>query len=118
MVKVVYANKYTGTTVHDIYLECKADEVKDYVSKLGTEGYDFPEKLTRCLSSKEIDYILVALSNKHTVSNIVNSFYVSCEQNIWEKVSRDDFINAIKEITMETKSLSVDKNHSVDVTNM
>lgn len=111
MVKVVYANKYTGTTVHDIYLECEADEVKDYVSKLGTEGYEFPEKLTRCLSSKEIDYILVALSNKHTVSNIVNSFYVACVQDIWQEVSHDDFMNTIKEIAMESKSLSVDKKH-------
>ena len=109
MVKVVYANKYTGTTVHDIYLECKADEVKDYVSKLGTEGYDFPEKLTKCLSSKEIDYILVALSNKHTVSNIINSFYVACEQNIWQEVTADDFINAIKEITQKAENININE---------
>ena len=44
MVKVLYANKNTGTVVHDIYLSCSEHEIKEYILKFGTAEVDFPVK--------------------------------------------------------------------------
>lgn len=46
MVKVLYANKQTGTVVHDIYLSCREDEVKEYIQKFGTNEIEFPQEVS------------------------------------------------------------------------
>ena len=83
MVKVLYANKQTGTVVHDIYLSCREDEVKEYIQKFGTN------KLVYELASQELDMLLYSLHSTNKKRNeFIDCFYIACNK-IWEEVKLD-----------------------------
>ena len=89
MVKVLYANKQTGTVVHDIYLSCREDEVKEYIQKFGTNEIEFPQKLVYELASQELDMLLYSLhSTNKKRKEFIDCFYIACNK-IWEEVKLD-----------------------------
>jgi hypothetical protein len=90
MVNIIYANKNTGTVIHDIYLSCKESEVKDTILKFGTVGVEFPVKFIKELPQEELDYILYAMNGSvKKQKELLNCFYISCVK-IWEEVKLDE----------------------------
>ena len=101
MVKVLYANKNTGTVVHDIYLSCSEHEIKEYILKFGTAEVDFPVKLVKELNDNEMNMILYSLNaSPKKQKELIDCFYVSCNK-IWEEVKFDDFISDIRTLLDE-----------------
>ena len=91
MIKVVYANKKTGTVIHDIFLSCKESELKNTILNFGTIDFEFPDKLIKELPAAELDSILVALgsSSIKKQKEVLSCFYISCVK-IWEEVRLED----------------------------
>lgn len=104
MVKVLYANKQTGTVVHDIYLSCREDEVKEYILNFGTNGIEFPEKLVKELSPHELDMLLFNLHSSYKKKKeYLDCFHITCNK-VWEEVKLED---------IDFKSMFLDENYSI-----
>lgn len=108
MVKVLYANKHTGTVIHDIYLSCKEAEVKEYILSFGTNGIEFPEKLVKELPPHELDMLLFNLHTSYKKKKeYLDCFHITCNK-VWEEVKLEDIDFRkllLEELNINTKDL-------------
>lgn len=96
MIKILYANKITGTVVHDIYLSCSESGLHEHILKFGTAEVEFPDKLVKELPSSELDLLMMALSKPSKLQKeILKCFYISSVK-IWKEVSEMEFHNSLE----------------------